>query len=1122
MKKSKLLAALLLCMTATLPLKAYSYDQVFSGTYENINEQSRYYGAGMVNPGESAIVKAGAQFINNQAYRAAGIYNNRGTLTVEDGVNFNGNQALTAAGGAIQNFGTATLGHNLVFENNEANWGGAAIYAGSNRADGHSTTIGSGAVFRNNTLTSNDSYGGAIFVENDMNASSVTFNIGSNSLFDSNKAKQGGAIYIKDAITATIAEGANFTNNTATDIGGAIYNAGVAEVGGSFTNNSAKQGGAIYNANDLTVASGSNFENNHSTITGSAISNYADKLVIGDNVSFKDNISLSAVNISSGMSQMGTIYSEGTASRTNNIEIGDNVLFEGNKAGGGAGLYLMGANDVTIGDGAKFINNSTQALLNDTSIGGAGGAITVTTYTNPSSGVSSGHTELEIGDNATFENNKAAFGGAIAVADSSASVLLGKNAQFVNNSATGPNGFGGAIYNTGDLGIQEGAIFSGNKSDLYGGAIYNWNGTIGKIVDATFENNSSKHGGAIISSSALDIQDSSFINNTATGVGGAILAYSDVKISAVDKDVIFSGNSASSGSDIYMNTAGSRLILNAADGKTIKLEGGIAGDNNNNTNNYQVIINDPTATVSTMSMFASPSSTGGTVVINSAVHNATMNVANGTLHLAEGSALTGTTSLNMAGGTTLNTIDNQVNTFGSNVTLADNTTLMVDLDLATGQADNYASAGVGNIKITEINPLGNTTANNVTVNLIEAMGLDPNAGNVTISQALQNQTQTVLTPIRYLQGSVSSNGLLTMAPAGNSYKDFNPAVMASSVAAQLGGYLTQLNSYDQAFRNMDMYMLMTKKQRQALKFRNKYAAADGNLVFAPLGTQYDDKAVWFRPYASFENVPLKNGPRVSNVAYGSFFGADSELHDLGHGWDGMLSVYAGYNGSHQAYDGISVYQNGGTLGLTGVAYKGNFFTGITLNAGANAGEANTAYGHDNFSMLMAGIANKTGYNIELADGKFIIQPNLQLSYSFVNTFDYRNAAGVKINADPLHAIQVEPGIKFIGNLKNGWQPYAGISVVGNIMDQTNFRANNVSLPELSVKPYVRYGIGVRKTWGEICSGFLQTYFTNGGRNGVGLQAGFRFTLGKGGFDSIKANDKLPEMPKTKITLKGVK
>lgn len=303
-----------------------------------------------------------------------------------------------------------------------------------------------------------------------------------------------------------------------------------------------------------------------------------------------------------------------------------------------------------------------------------------------------------------------------------------------------------------------------------------------------------------------------------------------------------------------------------------------------------------------------------------------------------------------------------------------------------------------------------------------------------------------------------------------------------------------------------------------MKLRNKYAAADSNLVFDPTGSAYDDKAVWVRPYATFENVPLKGGPRVSNVAYGSFFGADSELYDLGHGWDGMLSVYAGYNGSHQAYDGIGIYQNGGTLGITGMAYKGNFFTGLTLNAGANVGEANTAFGNDNFSMLMAGIANKTGYNIEFAEGKFIIQPNVQLSYSFVNTFDYTNSAGVRMNSDPLNAIQVEPGIKFIGNLKNGWQPYAGVSMVWNIMDKTNFHANDVSLPELSVKPYVRYGVGVRKTWGEVCTGFLQTYFTNGGRNGVGLQGGFRFTLGKGGLASLKTNNNIPELPATKIML----
>ena len=212
---------------------------------------------------------------------------------------------------------------------------------------------------------------------------------------------------------------------------------------------------------------------------------------------------------------------------------------------------------------------------------------------------------------------------------------------------------------------------------------------------------------------------------------------------------------------------------------------------------------------------------------------------------------------------------------------------------------------------------------------------------------------------------------------------------------------------------------------------------------------------------------------------------------------GMWGVYAGYNGSHQAYDGISIYQNGGTLGVVGMAYKGNFFTGLTANSGASVGEAQASFGQDNFTMLMAGIASKSGYNFEMADGRLIIQPNFMMSYSFVNTFDYYNAAGISISSDPLHAIHLEPGLKIIGNLKNGWQPYASVSMIWNIMDNTQFMANQVSLPELSVKPYVKYGVGVRKSWGERFTGFFQTYITNGGRNGVGLQLGLRMMLGRG-------------------------
>ena len=447
--------------------------------------------------------------------------------------------------------------------------------------------------------------------------------------------------------------------------------------------------------------------------------------------------------------------------------------------------------------------------------------------------------------------------------------------------------------------------------------------------------------------------------------------------------------------------------------------------------------------------------------------------------------------------------------------------LYLDVDLANEKSDMISA---NNVTVTNDGKLiiGSNSLNLVSDALVNDVKTQVVSGNIAQYVMLDESATTAMGPIQKYMVDYA-NGYLSFAAQGGSnpsYGDVNPGIMASPVAAQLGGYLVQLNSYDEAFRNMDMYMLMTKEQRQAMKMKNKYAAAsaDSNIVFDPTVSRYENKSGWFRPYATFENVPLKNGPKVSNVAYGSFFGAESEMYDLGHGWDGIWGVYGGYNGSHQAYDGIGIYQNGGTLGVVGMAYKGNFFTGLTANTGASVGEAQTGFGQDNFTMLMAGIASKSGYNIEFAKGKLIIQPNFTMSYSFVNTFDYHSAAGVSIHSDPLHAIHLEPGIKIIGNLKNGWQPYGSVSMIWNIMDKTEFMANEVNLPELSVKPFVKYGVGVRKSWGERFTGFFQTYLTNGGRNGVGIQLGFRWMLG----DKSTPKKTTNTAPKTKKVIKSMK
>lgn len=434
--------------------------------------------------------------------------------------------------------------------------------------------------------------------------------------------------------------------------------------------------------------------------------------------------------------------------------------------------------------------------------------------------------------------------------------------------------------------------------------------------------------------------------------------------------------------------------------------------------------------------------------------------------------------------------------------LKSNSNIFVDVDLANKSMDkltaNNSSYTGGKLNVAGMNLLSDAINDFTSINFTEDNNLKSNV-------AYTGDSQVAYSPIyKYSVNYNANNGNFEFkrgngGGGGNASDAFNPAVLTGPVGAQLGSYLTQLNLYEQAFANMDMLMLMPRAQRIAMKYANKYASTQGTgeggvITFSPNQIPEEQKGLWFRPFATFENVGLKNGPNVKNIGYGSLFGGDSDLLELKHGWDMQYSFYGGYNGSNQYYNGVSIYQNGGSLGASSTWYKDNFFTGLTANVGANVGEASSMYGNEDFTMLATGIASKTGYNWELVNGKFIVQPSFLMSYTFVNTFDYTNAAGVRISSDPLHAIQIAPGLKFIGNLKNGWQPYIGLQMVWNVMDRARFKANDVSLPNMSVDPYFQYGIGLQKRIGDRFTGFGQAMLRNGGRNGIALQFGFRWAI----------------------------
>ena len=425
-----------------------------------------------------------------------------------------------------------------------------------------------------------------------------------------------------------------------------------------------------------------------------------------------------------------------------------------------------------------------------------------------------------------------------------------------------------------------------------------------------------------------------------------------------------------------------------------------------------------------------------------------------------------------------------------NVNLTGNMNVGLDVDLAAQKGDFIGAdsvTGSGSIIIKYLNILTDGYTSPININIFDVeSGL---AGKVSLDSSISHIDGPIFS---YAISYNPQTGSLQFVSSGTG--SFNPAILAAPVAAQAGGYLTQLNSYVDAFANMDMMMLMTSAQRTAMRLQNKYAAADSNMVFTPTMFPEQKGGAWFRPSTAFERVPLKNGPSVNNVMYSSLFGVDSEIKQLKHGFDAVFTGYAGYTGSHQTYEGVGIYQNGGLIGGTAVFYKNNFFGGITANVGATQGEASTMFGRDDITLLTTGAALKTGYNWELFNGKFVIQPNVLAAYTFINTFDYTTKAGVRIKSDPLNAVTVAPGVKFIGNLKNGWQPYLSVSVVMNFLDETKFTANEVTLPEMSIKPYVLYGVGVQKRWGDRFTGFIQTMLRSGGRNGVGFNLGLRWSI----------------------------
>ena len=855
---------------------------------------------------------------------------------------------------------------------------------------------------------------------------------------------------------------------------GALYNQmGSIDITNSFfTNNSANSGsinfgigGAIYNLSGGTINVDSTlFEGNYSggaSAYGGAIANgYLSSAISTayiNNSIFKNNY-----GVADPFGQGGAIYNNG------NIEINNTQFIENHLQGSSGSLLLGGAlynsGNMTVNSSSfdgNYFNEAVQMSVSGSAIANTGTLnIANSVFTNNKSvigggSVISGGTIYNANsatiEGSVFSNNESnggsqgtnIYGGVINNYTDSSTLVI-KNSTFNSNvsvAGEGDRAWGGVIYNDGDATIENStiennSISGGNNTTVQGGAIYNTaNGTV-NIIGSNIENNKT-------------------VSTSENALGGGIYNLGTIIIENSNLENNYSVNGKLN--DIY-NENGTITIK--GDGTTNILSG-IEGSGTVNKNGAGVL------------------NLGG---INEN-YTGDFNFEEGTINLLKNASYFSATGTVLGDSVNFNMQNGQINNINyGNLTLNGQSNLFADANLQSKIMDT--------ISANSINGSGNLFVKNILIEGVpEGEKITIPFANSTLKNYVSYQNKTIETPIyNYFSSYDNQSGDFNFTKEG-----FNPSILASPIAAQLGGYLVSLETYKNAFSNLDMVMIENQGVLGGFENKNKIASVN-NFTFSPLLIPEERRGIWFKPYSVFENVPIKNGPDVSNVIYGGIVGGESNLIKLKNNWYSLYGAYFGYNGSHQAYSGNDIYNNGGLIGLTGAIYKKNFFSILTANVGANSAKAHTSFGSDDFNMLNTGLAQKTGFNFPILNNRLILQPSIIASYTFINTFNFTTTSNVHINAKPINALHIEPSFKLIGNFKDYLEPYLSVSFAWNLIDKAKFQANDVYLPDLSIKPYVQYGFGVQKRFKDRVTAFFEGMIRNGGRNGIALVLGLRISI----------------------------
>lgn len=431
----------------------------------------------------------------------------------------------------------------------------------------------------------------------------------------------------------------------------------------------------------------------------------------------------------------------------------------------------------------------------------------------------------------------------------------------------------------------------------------------------------------------------------------------------------------------------------------------------------------------------------------------------------------------------------------NNFTLTDDSNITFDANVRNNTTDTINIINGGNFEgnghqllITGINLVESPIDRNFIIdtnNIINKDGSSAGADMVLKDGSILVNSEMG----KYLLSSSGSSGILN-----GTLTQLNSQMYRGQVAT-VSSYANQLVVNNMLFDHMN---ILANDLMAQDKNANRFAAS--NPLFAPYQYSKKDGDLWYKAYGNFERISMTQNLNVGNNAYGSLIGADFPLVDLKNGWKLVPTAYIGYNGGHQTFDGVSMYQNGAQLGAMGTAYKGDLITSLLAYGGGYANDMSVKGGYgsgsDTTGNWFAGVASKTAYNFHLPHD-LILQPTALVSYNVFGNQNYHsNFGNMSMNSGMLNGVNVAPGVNLIWNKKT-FSLYATAQLVFNIMGDVSGKAGNVDLNDVRMRTtYFEYGIGAMKKFKDRFTGYLQVTLRNGSRTGIGFQGGLQWKVGK--------------------------